>query len=86
MRIPIHVAFELVVIRRNSCSLRDQAVFMVQSAEKRVSCNLKVVWNAVSMFVRCDRKSDGRIRDAWPKAGVWSAAIIMRDPIFRNES
>ena len=74
------------VIRRNSCSLRDQAIFMVQTAENWVSYDLKVVWNAVSMFVRRDRKSDWRIRDAWPEATVGPTSVVMFDPVFCNDA
>jgi hypothetical protein len=49
------------VVRKNSCSFSDQSIFMVQSTENRVSYNLEVVWNAVSMFVRGDRKIGWRI-------------------------
>ena len=74
------------VLRKNLCSLRYQAIFMVQAAENWVSYNLKVVWNAVSMFVRRDRKLDRRIRDAWPEAAVGSTSIVMCDPVFCNHT
>lgn len=51
-----------------------------------MSCDSEVVWNAMSMFVRYDRKISGRIWESWPQAGVRSAAIMMRAPILDNES
>jgi hypothetical protein len=50
---------------------------MVYSAEKRVSHNLTLVWNALSIFVCSDRKSDWRIRESWPKAGAVTARMFL---------
>ena len=58
----------------------------MQTAENWMSYNLKMVLNSVSMSVRRDSKSNWRRRNAWPKAGVESATIIMRDAIPNNES
>ena len=38
------------------------------------------------MFVWSDRKTDWRIRDAWPKTGVGPTSIVMRDPVFCNDA
>jgi len=59
---------------------------MVQTAENWVSYDLKVVWNAVSMFVRRDGKSHRRIRDARSEAGVGPTSIVMCDPVFCNDA
>ncbi len=42
--------------------------------------NLKVVWNAVPMFLELDGETGWRVRESWPKAGVWAALIVMREP------
>lgn len=42
--------------------------------------NRKVVGNAVPMFLELDGKTGWRVRDSWPKAGVWAALIVMRAP------
>ncbi len=42
--------------------------------------NLKVAWNAVPIFLLCDRETGWRVRESWPKAGVWSPLIVMRSP------
>ena len=59
---------------------------MVQSAQNRVSYNLKMAGNPMPMFVWRDRKIDWRIRDAWPKAAVGSTSIVMCDPVFCNDA
>ena len=46
--------------------------------------NLKVAWNAVPMFLSCDRETGWRIRDSWPNAGVWSTVIVMREPVLQQ--
>jgi len=51
-----------------------------------VSYNLKVAGNAVPMFMRPDRMIDWWNRDAWPKAGMGTAAILMRDSVSRNDT
>jgi hypothetical protein len=38
------------------------------------------------MFVWRDRKTDWRIRDSRPKAGMGSTSIVMRDPVLRNDT
>jgi hypothetical protein len=48
--------------------------------------NLKVVWNAVSMFLSCDRETGWRVRDSWPNAGGWSTVIVMREPVLQKQT
>jgi hypothetical protein len=57
---------------------------MVQTAENRVSHDLQVVWDAVSMLVWRDRKLGWRVRDSWTKAGMGPSSIVMRHPFFQD--
>jgi hypothetical protein len=59
-----------VLLRRNSCRFSQQAIFVVQSTQDRLSYNLTAARNPMPMFVWCDRKIDSWIRDA-----LWSAFI-----------
>ena len=45
---------------------------------------LQVAWNAVPMFLPCDRETGWRVRDFWPNAGVWSTVIVMRSPVLQK--
>ena len=63
---------------QKSCSLYFQLIFMVQTTQDRMTHHLKMAWNAVPTFLSCDRETGWRIRDTWPKAGVWSPVIVMR--------
>ncbi len=47
--------------------------------------NLKVGWNAVPMFLSCDRETGWRVRDSWPNAGVGSPVIVMREPVLQKQ-
>ena len=49
--------------------------------------NLKVVWNAVPMFLELDGETGWRVRESWPKAGMGSPVIVMREPgVVRKNS
>ena len=48
--------------------------------------HLMAVWNAVSMFLSCDRETGWRVRDSLPNAGVWSTVIVMREPVLQKHT
>ena len=58
----------------------------VKSTQDRASYNFTVVRNAMPMSLWTDRKIDWRVRDAWPRSGMGSAPVIMRDAVLRNET
>ncbi len=49
-----------------------------------MSHNFKVAWNAMPMFLWCDRKIGRWVRDSRTDAGVWSALTVMRHPVPQN--
>ena len=54
----------LAVVRKHSCCLQAQSIFMMQPNEDSVSYNTKVAWNAMPMLLWWNRKTcASRIRD-----------------------
>lgn len=77
--------FVRAVLRKNSRSLRYQAILMVKSTENRVSYNLEVVRNDMPMFVWCDWKSAGWNWNSRAEAGMGTDLIIMGDPALQKQ-
>ena len=59
------------VVRKNSCSLGFQLIFMVQSTQDRMAHNLKAVGNAMPMFLELDGETGWRLRESWPTMLEW---------------
>jgi hypothetical protein len=67
-------------ILRQSCRARDEVVLVVKSVQDGVSHNLGRLVETMPMASQMHWENRGRIRNAWSQGGVWSAAVVMRQP------